>query len=58
MQLHPAGGNLVTKSPFRLDPLTGQWRLNAFIETPEIRLLNSRPTRSRRGARRLRRRAQ
>ena len=37
MQLPASGGNLVTKSPFRLDPLTGQWRLNAFIEAPLMR---------------------
>jgi hypothetical protein len=58
MQLHPTGGSLVTKSPFRLDPLTGQWCLNAFSETPEIRVLNSGPARPRKWARSLRRRAQ
>jgi hypothetical protein len=38
MQLHVTGGDLVTKSPFRLDPLTGQWRLNAFVKDLEIRV--------------------
>ena len=56
MQLHIAGGNLITKSPFRLDPLTGQWCLNAFVQAPEIRAWNNGPTRPRWWARSLRRR--
>jgi len=41
MQLPITGGNLVTRSPFRLDALTGQWRLNTPIEDPEIRTRES-----------------
>ena len=57
MQLHVTGGDLVTKSPFRLDPLTGQWRLNAFVKGLEIRVPHSGPARHRRWALNLRRRA-
>jgi hypothetical protein len=48
MQLPASGGNLVTKSPFRLDPVTGRWCLNAFIEAPEVRALNLGPAHPRR----------
>jgi hypothetical protein len=50
MQLHATGGNFITKSPFRLDPLTGQWCLNAFIDAPEVRALSFGPSCARRAA--------
>lgn len=37
-QLHVAGGNLVTKPAYGMDPLTGLWGLNAFPDrTPVAR---------------------
>ena len=47
MQLHIAGGNLVKKSTFRLDPLTGQWCVNAFVDAPQVRARDCGPARPR-----------
>jgi hypothetical protein len=37
-QLHMAGGNLVTGSGYGMNPLTGEWEVNAFPDRTDDRL--------------------
>ena len=50
MQLTVIGGNLATKSPFRLDSLTGLWRLNIRFQDPGIHAPHPTPAHHRRWA--------